>query len=560
MTQPITWKNINPVSGSGALTAAIQSGQNIGGGVNGIANAFSNYGDRKKQEETDLAVSALRAAAPEDRHKLLQSFAESNISMDSKQIGDAASRLDKEQMLANQFMYQKEKDVTSNEHWDKTFAEDKRNTSINNRINIAEFNQKANRNALYGGSGTTMDSEGRLIGAAKSVPGEPTKDLNALYSGARTPSEKNFVADRFTQDISSSIRPISNNSGDELLRFRDDVFKETSHISSPLLRKAVQNRLLPNEVVSALDPKKARESVRVGEASREYATLAEYKAGLDSAINRTRGIVSKGDVNSIMYENNRDTVINGAIAMIPEDVLSGINSALDMEIYDADNYSLNAVSGTPEKFTATELKNNIDRINKGLKVAENSVNTIIKSNLAGIPANERSAFRKEVLDRSGITEIREKKKLLNEARVSIRKGASTRAVTKAESNIAKETKFANDNTKRKLYDAFGNVSNSKIDMVHKALSEERPSVPDWVISKIMIENLSGDRDWIGPNDLEIKNKNALFDTTDDLGTIDKLSEAVDEFLRNNQGVVKGVNRSVGERALYDATVKMSPYL
>jgi len=148
MANAVTWKNIGTVSGAGALAAANSSRQDIGQGIANIGKAASGFGDDQIQAETDLAVNALRAAAPDDRQGLLQSFADSNISMHSDQIGKVASEIDARDFAEDKF--RTTTDATGaqrniqNELDLSKFEYKKEQDAFSKALSVKKYNQKAN--------------------------------------------------------------------------------------------------------------------------------------------------------------------------------------------------------------------------------------------------------------------------------------------------------------------------------------------------------------------------------------------------------------------------------
>ena len=85
----VTWKNIAPVSSAGILDSISKSGQQIGSGISGIGDAFTQYADDRSTLETNDLVAALVMAGNEaDRDAIMQSM-DPNSFADKSLVADA---------------------------------------------------------------------------------------------------------------------------------------------------------------------------------------------------------------------------------------------------------------------------------------------------------------------------------------------------------------------------------------------------------------------------------------------------------------------------------------
>ncbi len=85
----VTWKNIAPVSSAGILDSISKSGQQIGSGISGIGDAFTQYADDRSTQETNEVVAALTMASNEaDRDAIMQSM-DPNSFVDLGLVADA---------------------------------------------------------------------------------------------------------------------------------------------------------------------------------------------------------------------------------------------------------------------------------------------------------------------------------------------------------------------------------------------------------------------------------------------------------------------------------------
>lgn len=96
----VTWKNIAPTSGSGILDAINTAGRQIGTGIAGVGDAFTDYADKRSQRETDELVAALHMAtgngteageeqAKRDRVAIMQSINPNESFADLNTVAEA---------------------------------------------------------------------------------------------------------------------------------------------------------------------------------------------------------------------------------------------------------------------------------------------------------------------------------------------------------------------------------------------------------------------------------------------------------------------------------------